>query len=90
MMMHYLLEVLPYFTDMLVTVSLGQSQYLRTNENSSPLSLSITKSDVTTMDVIVEVTVTDGTAIGKHMLVHNIEHFNYVPLQCIQLGWIIM
>ena len=45
-------------------ISLEQSQYLRTNENSSPLSLSITKSDKTTKDVIVEVTITDRTGIG--------------------------
>ena len=50
--------------DKIVMISLEQSQYLRTNENSSPLSLSITKSDDTTIDVVVEVTITDGTAIG--------------------------
>ena len=52
-------------TDTIVMISLEHSQYLRTNENSNPLSVSITKGQVTTIDVIVEVTVTDGTAIGK-------------------------
>ena len=45
-------------------ISLEQS-HVSVYENSSLLSVFITKSDETTKDVIVEVTVTDGTAIGK-------------------------
>jgi len=47
-------------------LSLGQLEYLVDNENTS-LSVTITTSDVTSQDVIVEVTVTDGTATGKHI-----------------------
>ena len=45
-------------------ISLERS-HISVYENSSLLSISITKSDETTKDVIVEVTVTDGTARGK-------------------------
>ena len=51
------------YTD--IVVSLEQSEYLVANENSS-LSVTITMSDVTFQDVVVEVTVTDVTATGKH------------------------
>ena len=53
--------------DAVVTISLEQLQDL-TDENSNSLSLSVTKSNTTSIDVIVEVTVTDGTAIGKHII----------------------
>ena len=47
-------------------VSLEQSEYLVTNEDG-PLSVTITTNDVASQDVIVEFTITDGTATGKSM-----------------------
>ena len=47
-----------------MVISLERSEYLVLNENGS-LSVAITTSDVTSQDVIVEVTVTDGTATGR-------------------------
>ena len=41
-----------------------QSEYVVYDENGS-LSVTITMSDVTSQDVIVEVAITDGTATGK-------------------------
>ena len=49
-----------------IVISLEQSQYSVPNENSS-LSVVITMSNVASQDVVVEVSVIDGTAIGKHM-----------------------
>ena len=46
-------------------VSLEQSEYLVADENDT-LSVSIVMSDVTSQDVIVEVTISDETATGKH------------------------
>ena len=45
-------------------VSLEQSEYVVYNEHG-PLSVTIVMNDITLQDVIVEVTVTDGTAKGK-------------------------
>ena len=47
-------------------ISLEQSEYLVHNENGS-LSVTITMSNVTSQDIIVEVTITDGTATGKYV-----------------------
>lgn len=44
-------------------ISLEQPEYLVTNENST-LPVVLTMSDLASLDVVVEVTVTDGTAIG--------------------------
>ena len=49
-----------------IVVSLEKSEYLVPNENSS-LSVVITMSNVASQEVVVEVSVTDGTATGKHM-----------------------
>ena len=50
--------------DALVVISLEQSKYLVLNE-SGPLTVTIMMSNVTSQDVIVEVTITDGTATGR-------------------------
>ena len=52
-------------------VSLEQSEYLVTNEDG-PLSIAVTMSDVQSQDIVVEVTVSDGTATGKsmHICIH--------------------
>ena len=50
----------------MVVISLEQSEYLVLNENDS-LSVKIIMSNVTSQGVIVEVTITDGTATGKYM-----------------------
>lgn len=47
-------------------VSLEQSEYLVTNEDG-PLSVTIIMNDVQSEDIVVEVTITDGTATGKSM-----------------------
>ena len=47
-----------------MVISLEQSENLVLNENGS-LSVAITMSNVTSQDVTVEVTVTDGTATGR-------------------------
>ena len=47
-------------------ISLEQSEYLVANENSS-LSVVTTMSNVTSQDVIVQVTVSDGSASGKNV-----------------------
>ena len=51
-----------YPTD--IVISLKQSEYLVANEDSSLLVV-ITMSNVTSQDVIVQVTVSDGSASGK-------------------------
>ena len=45
-------------------VSLEQPEYIVTNEDG-PLSVTITMNDVVSQDVVVEVTITDGTATGE-------------------------
>ena len=50
----------------MVVISLEQSEYAIYDENGS-LSVTITMSDVTSQNVIVEVTITDGTATGKYV-----------------------
>ena len=49
----------------LVVISLKQSEYLVREDDT--LSVTITMSDVSSQDVIVEVTVTDITTIGKQV-----------------------
>ena len=52
------------FDNLIDTVISLEQEYLVLNENGS-LSVTITTSDVTSQDVIVEVTITDGTATGR-------------------------
>ena len=66
-------------------ISLEQSEYVVYDENGS-LSVTITISNVTSQDVIVEVTITDGTATGKNMHVqvhiYVAMYFSWDGLQC--------
>ena len=48
-------------------VSLEQPEYIVTNEDG-PLSVTITMNDVVSQDVVVEVTITDGTATGMEQV----------------------
>ena len=54
--------MLLYLTD--IVVSLEYSEYLAYKEHG-PLSVTVMMSDIALQDVIVEVTITDGTAEGK-------------------------
>ena len=54
----------------MVVISLEQSEYLVTNEDDV-LLVNITMSDVKSQDIIVQVTITDETATGKHTCSHN-------------------
>ena len=54
--------MLLYLTD--IVVSLEYSEYLVHKEHG-PLSVTVMMSDIALQDVIVEVTITDGTAEGK-------------------------
>lgn len=48
------------------TISLERIEYL-VNVSDSQLSVPVTASTVAPQDIIVEVIITDGTAIGKHV-----------------------
>ena len=75
-----------------IVISLEQSEYLVTDENDA-LSVTIVMSDITSQDVIVEVTITDGTATGKYSMYVYRNVQETLMLLCaliIQLGWIIM
>ena len=52
-----------------IVISLEQSEYLVANEDCS-LSVVITMSNLASQDVIVEVTVSDGSASGKYTYVY--------------------
>ena len=70
-----------------LVISLEQLEYV-VYDGVDSLTVTITMNDVASQDVIVEVTITDGTAIGKCMpLALIVECIFYV---FIQLGWIIM
>ena len=55
-----------YSTDAIIYISLEQIKY-SVNINDRQLSVPVTASAVAPQDIIVEVTITDVTAIGKHL-----------------------